>query len=161
MSSVSVSRPGLMRAVFRAPTRLYAAGFGWLLRDRFLCLTHTGRKSGRRYRTVLEVVGTKPIAGEFVVIAGLGPSSDWYRNIAANPAVEVVVGRHRFVPQHRVLDQAEAVEVLAGYERRNRWILPIVHVLLSRLVGWRYDGSQEARERLVSQLPMVAFRRRI
>jgi deazaflavin-dependent oxidoreductase (nitroreductase family) len=161
MSSVSVSRPGaVLRAVFRAPIGLYDAGFGWLLGERFLCLTHVGRKSGRQYRTVLEVVGTKPTADEFLVIAGFGTSSDWYRNIAANPACEVVVGRHRFMPQDRVLDEAEAVAVIADYERRNRWILPLVRFLLSKLIGWRYDGSQEARERLVRQLPVVAFRPR-
>jgi len=161
MSSTSVSHPGpVLRAVFRAPVRLYDAGFGWLLTERLLCLTHVGRRSGRKYRTVLEVVGTNPTAGEFMVIAGFGPSSDWYRNIAASPACEVVVGRHRFVPQHRVLDEAEAVQVIADYEWRNRWIRPIVRLLLGRLLGWRYDGSQQARERLVRQLPVVAFRPR-
>ena len=161
MSSIRVRQPdAVMRAVFRAPIQLYDAGFGWLLGERFLCLTHVGRKSGRQYRTVLEVVGTNPTAGEFMVIAGFGPSSDWYRNIAANPACEVVAGRHRFMPQDRVLDEAEAVAVIADYERRNRWIQPIMRFLLSRLLGWRYDGSQEARERLVRQLPVVAFRPR-
>jgi deazaflavin-dependent oxidoreductase (nitroreductase family) len=161
MSSISVRQPGaVMRAVFRVPIRLYDAGLGWLLRERFLCLTHVGRKSGRRYRTVLEVVGTNPTTGEFTVIAGFGPLSDWYRNIAANPACEVVVGRHRFTPHHRVLDEAEALGVIADYERGNHWILPLVRLLLNKLIGWRYDGSQEARERLVRQLPVVAFRPR-
>lgn len=161
MSSTSMSQPGaITRALFRAPSGLYDAGFGWLLGERFLCLTHLGRKSGRQYRTVLEVVGTNPTTGEFMVIAGFGPSSDWYRNIAANAACEVVVGRHRFQPHHRVLDEAEAAEMIAGYERRNHWIAPLVHYLLSKLIGWRYDGSQEARERLVRQLPVVAFRPR-
>jgi hypothetical protein len=76
MSSMSVRQPGaLMRAVFRAPIQLYEANLGWLLGERFLCLTHVGRKSGRQYRTALEVVGTNPTAGEFMVIAGFGPSS--------------------------------------------------------------------------------------
>jgi deazaflavin-dependent oxidoreductase (nitroreductase family) len=148
-----------MKALLRAPALLYEAGLGRFLGERFLCLTHIGRRSGRRYRTVLEVIGTDSLAGEFVVIAGFGTSSDWYRNIAAHPACEVVVGRHQFVPQHRVLDTTEAVAVLADYERRNRWILPIVHLLLSKLLGWRYDGSQEAREHLAGQLALVAFRR--
>jgi deazaflavin-dependent oxidoreductase (nitroreductase family) len=139
---------------------LYDNGFGWVLGRRFLCVTHVGRKSGRRYRTVLEVVGTSPATGETMVIAGFGPSSDWYRNIQANPAVEVVVGRHRFQPEHRVVGEAEAVRVLADYEWRNRWIRPIVRRLLSALAGWRYDGSGAARERLVRQLPVVAFRPR-
>lgn len=161
MSSITVRLQGaVMRSVFRAPIRLYDARLGWLLGQRFLCLTHVGRKSGRQYRTVLEVVGTGPAAGEFSVIAGFGPSCDWYRNIAANPACEVVVGRHVFAPHHRVLDEDEAFQVIADYERRNRWILPLVHFLLSKLLGWHYDGSQGARERLVRQLPIVAFRPR-
>ena len=53
---MSQSGPGpVMRAVFGAPARLYDAGLGWLLGERFLCLTHVGRRSGHRYRTVLEV----------------------------------------------------------------------------------------------------------
>ncbi|MDQ2884110.1 MAG: nitroreductase family deazaflavin-dependent oxidoreductase [Actinomycetota bacterium] len=44
-----------------------------------------------------------PAAGEVFVIAGLGPSCDWYRNLQANPAIEVVVGRRRFEPAHRLL----------------------------------------------------------
>lgn len=161
MSAINVNHRGaVLQTVFRAPIRLYDAGYGWVLGNRFLCVTHVGRKSGRQYRTVLEVVGTNATTSEYTVIVGFGRSSDWYRNIAANPALEVVVGRHRFVPQHRVLHEAEAVEVLADYEWRNRWIRPIVRSLLGKLVGWRYDGSRNARKRLVRELPMVAFRPR-
>ncbi|PZS27397.1 MAG: hypothetical protein DLM61_16790 [Pseudonocardiales bacterium] len=42
-------------------------------------------------------------------MAGLGLSCDWYRNIQANPAIEVVVGRRRFEPVHRLLGEAEAM----------------------------------------------------
>jgi hypothetical protein len=48
-------------------------------------MTHGGRKSRRQHRTVLEVIGTTSETGEIDVIAGMGPSSDWFRNIAANP----------------------------------------------------------------------------
>jgi len=149
----------VMRALFRAPVRLYDYDLGWLL-GRFACVTHVGRKSGRRYRTVLEVIGQTPATGEIRVVAGMGPESDWYRNVQANPAVEIVVGRRRFAPAHRVLDESEAADVVADYERRNRWILPIVHRVLSRLLGWRYDGSEAARHRMVRQLPVMAFRPR-
>jgi hypothetical protein len=39
---------------------------------------------------------------------------------------------------------------MAAYERRNRWIAPMVHCALSWLVGWRYDGSETARQRRVA-----------
>lgn len=154
---MTAARPGrVLRAVFRAPVRLYDHGFGWLLGRRFLCLTHVGRRSGRTYRTVLEVVGVA--RGEYFVVAGLGAGADWYRNIQARPPVEVVVGRRRFVPSHRVLDEAEAVEVLARYEHRNRLVAPILRHVLSKLLGWRYDGSEDARRRMANQLPIVGLR---
>lgn len=54
---------------------LYDWRAGWLLGHRFLRLTHVGRKSGRRYQTLLEVIGTGPAADEVIVIAGLGHSA--------------------------------------------------------------------------------------
>jgi deazaflavin-dependent oxidoreductase (nitroreductase family) len=152
-------RPGrVARRLLRIPALLYRWNLGWLLGRRFLALTHVGRSSGRRYRTVLEVIGTDPSTGEVLVIAGFGRSSDWYRNLQARAAIEVAVGRLRFRPVHRELDEDEAVAVLAAYERRNRWLSPVVHRVLSQLVGWRYDGGDESRRRLVRQLPVVAFR---
>lgn len=144
------------KRLLRAPGYLYDMDAGWLLGQRFLRLTHVGRRSGRTYRTVLEVVG-RTDSGEYVVLAGLGSNADWFRNVQAGPAVEVVAGRRRFVPSHRVLGVEEADAVVAGYERRNRLAAPVVRRVLSWLVGWRYDGSSEARRRLVEQLPLVAF----
>ena len=149
--------PGrVLRALFRAPVRLYDHGFGWLLGRRFLCLTHLGRRSGRAYRTVLEVLGVDD--GEYFVVAGLGAGADWFRNIQVRPPLAVVVGTRRFTPRHRVLGEAEAVRVFARYEHHNRWARPIVHRLLSKLLGWRYDGSEAARGRMVRQLPIVGLR---
>jgi deazaflavin-dependent oxidoreductase (nitroreductase family) len=155
------SRPGpVLRVIFRVPIRLYEHNLGWLLGRRFVCLTHIGRRSGRRYRTVLEAIGSDPAAGEVFVIAGLGPSCDWYRNIQANPAIEVIVGHRRFEPVHRLLGEAEAMTVVAEYERRNRWVSPVIRPVLSRLLGWRYDCTNPARQRMVHQLPVVALRPR-
>lgn len=148
----------LVRMMFRAPAKLYAHGFGWLLGGRFLCLTHLGRKSSRRYRTVLEVIGRRQ--DEVFVIAGLGPTADWYRNIQATPAPEVIVGRRHFPPAHRVLEPAEATDVIADYERRNRFVRPVLHVVLGKLLGRPYDGSPEARADLVAKLPVVGLRPR-
>ena len=134
----------------------YDHGLGRLLGERFLCLTHVGRRSGRRYRTVLEVIGRR--GSEYFVIAGMGPSSDWYRNIRANPPVEVIVGRRGFEAACRWPDETESAAVVAEYERRNAMVTPVLRLVLSRLLGWRYDGSPLARRRLVTQLPVVALR---
>jgi hypothetical protein len=46
---------GALRYFF-APVSLYRLHLGWLLGHRFLLLTHTGRRSGLRRQTVLEVM---------------------------------------------------------------------------------------------------------
>ena len=53
---------------------------------RIMVLTHTGRKTGLRRRTP---VNYSLVAGEIYCTAGFGSLSDWYRNILANPQVEV------------------------------------------------------------------------
>lgn len=146
----------VVRAIFRAPVRLYDHGLGRLLGRRFLCLTHVGRTSGHRYRTVLEVIGLNH--DEVTVIAGLGPSSDWFRNLQAGCSAHIQLGRAEFAADFRVLGHDEAASAFADYERRNRLVRPILNRVLTALVGWRYDGSRTARDRLVRQLPLVAFR---
>lgn len=152
-------RPGpLLRAVFRAPLRLYDWHAGWLLGNRFLRLTHQGRRSGRQYQTVVEVLKTDPAAGEVMVMAGFGHATDWLRNIQAQPAIEITLGNRHFTPTHRILDEADAAAVLADYEHRNRLITPVLRRVLSSLVGWTYDGTDAARHRVVRELPIIAFR---
>jgi hypothetical protein len=72
----------------------------------------------------------------------------------------VVIGSRRFVATYRVLGEGEAVNVVRGYEQRNRFMAPILRSVLSRLLGWRYHGSEPDRRRLVAQLPLIAFRAR-
>ena len=158
MLAVSVHELGpVLRRVLRAPAVLYRVNAGWLLGGRFLLLTHVGRHSGKRYGTVLEVIGNGPAAGEVIVIAGLGRAAQWYRNLQVHPTAEVLCGRRRFRAVYRELGEPEAAAVLAEYERRNRWVRPLVHGMLRWLVGWPYDGSQGARERLVRELPVLVL----
>jgi deazaflavin-dependent oxidoreductase (nitroreductase family) len=152
-------RPGpILAAMLRAPARLYDWNGGWVLGRRFLRLTHVGRRTGREYRTMLEVVGENRDRHEVIVVAGLGRSAQWYRNLLADKATEVAIGRERFAPRYRELDPAEAAAVLAEYEQRNRYIAPVVRRVLSWLVGWHYDGTEVKRLQLASELPMVALR---
>lgn len=152
-------RPGhLLKWLLKAPVVLYSADAGWLLGHRFLLLAHRGRRTGRVYRTVLEVVAWDAAAREAVVVSGFGRTSQWYRNVLARDPVEVRIARLRFVPRMRQVDDNEAASVLADYERRNRIAAPVLRVAFSKLAGFRYDGSESARRRLVQVLPLVAFR---
>ena len=148
----------VLRRLLRAPTWLFRARLGWLLAQRFLMITHLGRKSGREYRTVVEVVGRVRANDEYVVMSGFGHTSDWLRNLQAGGGREVAVGTRRFRPELRMLDVDEAATILGDYERHNRLIAPVVRRVLSGLVGWRYTGTEVGRRRLVHDLPLVALR---
>jgi len=150
----------LLRWLLRAPAWLYRARCGWMLGHRFLLLVHTGRNTGLRRETVLEVMAYRRAASEFVVMSGFGRNAQWLRNLAATRNPEVWTSRRRFIASYRMLPPGEAESVLQAYETRHRLAAPVIRAVLSRLLGWRYDGSGAARQRAVEQLPLVGFRPR-
>jgi deazaflavin-dependent oxidoreductase (nitroreductase family) len=137
---------------------LYRWKCGWLLGHRFLLLIHVGRRTGLPRNTVLEVLEYRKEGPEAVVMSAFGPDADWLRNIEATPTQEVIIGSQRFIAVHRVLDEDEAVSVITGYEQRNWLIAPIIRWVLSRLLGWHYNGEMDQRRPLIAQLPCIAFR---
>jgi deazaflavin-dependent oxidoreductase (nitroreductase family) len=60
---------------------MWPAGTG-----RIMVLTHTGRRSGQRRQNP---VNYAILNGDVYCTAGFGAKSDWYRNVRANPQVEV------------------------------------------------------------------------
>ena len=153
----SIKKKTLLRYLFRLPVYLYHWRLGWILGHRFLLLTHFGRRTGLRRETVLEIVDLRP-GPEAVVVSGFGLNSDWLRNIEARGGEEVVIGSEHFCATHRFLAEEEAATVMRDYEHRNRFMAPVVRWVLSRLLGWNYGGSDADRQRLVRQLPIIAFR---
>ena len=59
---------------------------GPVMAGRYMVITHMGRKSGLKRRTP---VNYALVDDEVYCMAGFGAASDWYRNIIANPQVEV------------------------------------------------------------------------
>jgi deazaflavin-dependent oxidoreductase (nitroreductase family) len=155
---VEIRKKGFLWYLFRAPVYLYRLRLGWIFGHRVLMLTHIGRRTGLRRHTVLEVVEYRKAGPEVVVAGGFGRGSDWILNIKASPTAEVTVGLQHFAAQHRFLGEEEAAEVIKNYERRNRMIAPIVRAGFSWILGWKYHGNDDDRRRLVSQIPLIAFR---
>ena len=60
---------------------IWPAGIG-----RIMIIKHRGRKSGKEYLTP---VNYALVAGEIYCTAGFGSISDWYRNMLANPIIEL------------------------------------------------------------------------
>jgi len=154
---VAIKKKSCLWYLFRAPVYLYRWRLSWLLGHRVLLLTHTGRRTGLRRQTVLEVVEYRSEGPEVVVASGFS-HSDWLLNIEAKHDEEVTVGRQHFAATHRLLGEEEAAKVIRDYEYRNRFIAPIVRRGFSWLLGWQYRGTEGDRRRLVRQLPLIAFR---
>jgi deazaflavin-dependent oxidoreductase (nitroreductase family) len=144
---------GLTRLVFRIPIWFYRAGLGGLLGDRFLELTHTGRKSGLARQAVLEVVRHDKKTGIYYIAAGFGGGSDWYRNILANPHVEIRSGRVHVQAVAVPLSEEEAGDELVNYARRH----PKAFKELARFMGYRVDGSEADIHALGRYLRMFAL----
>lgn len=148
--------PAWLRLILRLPVYLYRWHLGWVLGARFLLLTHTGRRTGQRYQTVLEVMGRTPDGG-LIVMSGWGRRADWFRNIQDQSHLQITVGRHTGAAIYRTVPASEASQVLASYQGRNRLARPIINKTLSALTGWPYDGSAASQSRLADELPMVSF----
>lgn len=105
----------------RSPLWFYEHGLGGLLGRQLLRLEHRGRISGQPRAAVLEVFD-RPRPGVVRVASGLGPRSQWFRNIVAEPRVRVTSGWG--APQlalARVLDQREAEQAFQTYRQRHPW----------------------------------------
>lgn len=67
-------------------------GLGWTMNiapaisGRIMVIKHRGRKSGKEYLTP---VNYAKVDGEVYCTAGFGSTCDWYRNLLANPSVEL------------------------------------------------------------------------
>ena len=84
-------------------------------------------------------------------------SVDWYRNIRAGSALEVLTTGQRYTPVQRFLDSSELDTHLQRYVERSGRIRGIV----TRTLGPRLDGSQADRANLEARgYRGVAFRPR-
>jgi deazaflavin-dependent oxidoreductase (nitroreductase family) len=149
---------GALAWLLGLPIYLYRARMGFLFGHRFLLLVTEGRRTGRRREAPLEVARYDRARHEAIVVAAWGQKTQWLHNLEAGLAREVWIGRERFVPTFRILEVDEAISVLEQYEDHNGIPKAVVRAVLSRLLGWRYDGSPAARRRAVEQLPLVGLR---
>jgi deazaflavin-dependent oxidoreductase (nitroreductase family) len=142
MTPLIEQRPprGVRRWLFRLPVSLYRARLGWLLGERFLLLTHIGRKSGRPRKTVLEVVHYNTDTDTYFVASGWGEKSDWIRNLQKTPVVSVNVGRRHLVATAKRLSIEQAQSTLLASARHYPWVFPMLAKLI---VGRRLKPTEE------------------
>jgi deazaflavin-dependent oxidoreductase (nitroreductase family) len=137
------------------PIWLYRLGLGWILGERFLLLTHTGRKSGLPRKTVLEVVDHDETEDVYFIASGWGERSQWFRNIQITPEVAVHVGTRSFQATAKRLAQEDAANVLARYAERH----PSAFRALSKtMVGEALGATREECLRVARSVPLIALR---
>jgi deazaflavin-dependent oxidoreductase (nitroreductase family) len=93
----------------------------------FAVVEHVGRRSGRRYRTVLWAF---PYGRDMVVILTYGPSTDWVRNVLAAGSCRVKwLGRWRRFNRPGVVEGQAAAPLTPALLRAPlrlagmRWVL--------------------------------------
>ncbi len=127
------------RLFVRAPIWVLRRGGGWLFAGRVLLLEHRGRVSGRARYVCLEVVD-RPTAETVVVVSGFGQRAQWYRNLMANPACFVSIGRQQRLPAHaRLMSDAEAASALGRYQRAHPRAWGRLRDVIERAVGHPVD----------------------
>jgi deazaflavin-dependent oxidoreductase (nitroreductase family) len=156
MTKSIVDRPPgqALRFGLRLPVWLYRLHMSWLLGNRFLMLTHQGRKSGQSHHTVIEVVKFEKHTNTYYAVSGWGKKADWYQNIHKDPAVVIQTGRRKLKVHASDIPLAEAIDILDEYTRQH----PLAFKELTGLfLGEQLQPGQDASRRLAELMPMVAF----
>lgn len=136
------------------PLTAYQRGQGSRLGGMVLILTTTGRKSGLPRQTPLQY---EDIDGVLTIGSARGDKADWYRNILANPCVELEIGQARFkAVAEPVTDPHEIADILEiRYQRHPRMV-----GLILRADGVRVPPDRAALEAYAARLTMVRLRDR-
>jgi deazaflavin-dependent oxidoreductase (nitroreductase family) len=139
----------------RFPIYLYRARLGWIFGERFLMLSHTGRKSGSKRYVVLEVVNQDAANKIFYVAAAWGEKADWYRNILKTPQVAVQVKNQRFSAFAEEISSEEALEQLWAYAQKY----PAAFTqLIKTILGEALPPDYESCQKMAEAIPLVALK---
>jgi len=148
--------PGMIsRLLFKVPLLVYRIGLSRLISNQILLLTTTGRCSGKPRVTALGY-HCDPATKTYYVSAGWRGQTNWYRNVKVNAKVSVQVGNYRFNAIAEPVNEAEALQLLSDYAKRN----PFAERLYSRMIGMAFDGSQESQRKVAAYFPAIALRAR-
>ncbi len=139
------------RLIRVGPRVAYALGLGSRVGHFVLLLTTIGRKSGRPQVTPLVY---EERDGTFMVASARGASSDWLRNIGANPNVHVRVGSRAFDGSAQIItDPARIADYLERLLARN----PRMFSAILRSEGLGSRPTRKDLEGFAPRRPMVAI----
>jgi deazaflavin-dependent oxidoreductase (nitroreductase family) len=131
--------------------KLYDIGLGAIIGRLILLLITTGRKTGLPRTTPLQY---EQIDGDFYLGSALGQKADWFKNILANPQVEVRVKSRRFHGlAETITDPVQIANFLALRLKRHPRIIGAI--MRSEGLPERPDRAQ--LETYAAQLAMLVI----
>ena len=144
---------GIKAIPWRMPIWIFKLGFGWLFGNRALLLSHTGRKTGEKRQTVLEIVQGSSDNQSYTVVSGFGPKSHWYKNISHNPFVNIQVGSKKIAAVAHQLESEQKEKIFLEYINKY----PQGFRFLANLVGYEIEHTPEGYRGFARQIPMIQF----
>jgi len=152
MTGFSQTPKFILRLIHLPPRIVYAIGLGSLIGNVILLLTTIGRKSGKPRVTPLQY---EEIDGKIYLGAALGQKADWFRNIQANPKVEVHVKSQHFSGlAETITDTKQIADFLEVRFRRH----PRMIGAMLRAEGIRMPPERGDLEQYATQLTLVAIK---
>ncbi len=143
----------ILRLIHLPPRLAYALGFGRFIGRVVLLLTTTGRKSGRARVTPLQY---EMVDDTIYIGAARGRQADWFRNIEANPCVQVRIKSSCFQGvAEPITDPFRIADFLQLRLRRH----PRMVGAMMRMEGLGASPSRAQLEAYASKLAMVAIKR--
>jgi deazaflavin-dependent oxidoreductase (nitroreductase family) len=141
----------ILRLIHLPPRIAYAIGLGPVIGNIILLPMTIGRKSGKLRVTPLQY---EEIDGEIFLGAALGQRADWFRNLQANPKVEVRVKSRRFSGfAETIIDPKQIADFLEIRLRRH----PGMISAMLRAEGIQIPPKRSDLERYATHLTLVAI----
>jgi deazaflavin-dependent oxidoreductase (nitroreductase family) len=148
----------LLGRTLRMPGVLDRKGTRWMLQAlspaTVIVLVHRGRKSGKVYKTPVEILAGDP-EREFMISPLLARNSDWYRNLVAGGLVEVHVRGQALKVEWRELDEAGRRAAMDAYREAH----PLYSRMILRMIVGVNGFDGDPVEAVVRELPVLALRR--
>jgi deazaflavin-dependent oxidoreductase (nitroreductase family) len=140
-----LKRPNkLLKFFFRVPVWMYKLGFGGferLVGAQWMLIKHIGRKSGKEYESMVDVMDYDRSSDTYYIEAAYGTRADLVRNILANPVFEARVGRRRFKAWAKILSNEDTADMLVKFYRAK----PAYTRSVMAMVGMKFNGEEELR----------------
>jgi deazaflavin-dependent oxidoreductase (nitroreductase family) len=150
-------RPNAIRKwFFKSPVSMYRGPIGEVMRKRcVMLLTTTGRKSGLPRTTGVSFM---PVGDRYIIFAGWGIQSDWYKNLLANPDVTIRIGSKQIKATAKPIeDLARRRDLMLQMRERSDQCGPPepVRGVLKRTGVFDYEGELDMAVDQQGRLPVV------